>query len=295
MRNQLRLFIVSGLLLFSNLIAFGQTNSDSTTYQVETKDGNTYIGNILSMDSVAIVFKTTSIGTITIQKKTIQKITSLSPDRIKDGEVYADNPQSTRYFFSPTGYGMKSGEGYYQNVWVLFNQFSFSFTDNVSLGAGIVPIFLIAGASSPAWIAPRFSVPVIEDKFNVGGGAFIGTILGEEKSGFGIVYGVSSFGSRDKNFTLGLGYGYSGGNFAETPTITASTMIRTGPRGYFISENYYISTGADYMLIASFGGRAITRGGVGIDWGIVLPIGEGIGEFVAIPWLGITLPFKPKK
>ncbi|MCB2220402.1 MAG: hypothetical protein KQI35_08410 [Bacteroidetes bacterium] len=294
MRNLALLSAVFGILLLLPNSTLGQSENDSTLCEIEIKDGNRFIGTIVLTESDTIHFKTITIGTIHIPKNLVKKITPLAPNQLKEGEFWADNPQSTRYFFSPNGFGMKKGEGYYQNVWVLFNQVSFSITDNTSLGAGIVPLFLFAGTSSPAWIAPKFSLPVVKDKFNVGGGALIGTILGEEEAGFGILYGVSTFGDRNNNLNIGLGYGYAGGGLAKTPTITVSTMLRTGPRGYFISENYYISTADDYMILLSLGGRGITRGGVGIDWGVVLPLGSGIGEFVAIPWLGITLPFKPK-
>ena len=285
---------VFGILLLISNSTLGQSKNDSTLCEIETRDGNHFIGTIISMESDTIHFKTDKLGTLHIAKNFVKKITPLAQNQLKEGEFWADNPQATRYFFSPNGYGMKRGEGYYQNVWVLFNQVSFSITDNTSLGAGIVPLFLFAGASSPAWIAPKFSVPVVKDKVNVGGGALIGTILGEEEADFGILYGVSTFGDRSNNVNIGVGYGYAGGGLAKTPTITVSTMLRTGPRGYFISENYYISTAGDYLVLMSVGGRGFTRGGVGIDWGVVLPLGAGIGEFVAIPWLGITLPFKPK-
>ena len=295
MKKVALLFSVFGILLLFLSNSYGQSENDSTLYRIETKDGNQYIGTIVSMDSTIIQFNSNSVGTISIPKQLVEVITPVSPEKIIAGKYWAENPQSTRYFFQPNGYGMKRGEGYYQNVWVLFNQFSVSLTENLSLGAGIVPLFLIAGAPTPVWIAPKFSLPVVRDKFNLGGGALIGTILGEEETGFGILYGVSTFGNRDNNVNIGLGYGYASGGFAKTPTISVSTMLRTGPRGYFISENYYISTADEFVIIFSLGGRALTRSNVGIDYGLIIPFNTGAEEFIAIPWLGVTLPFKSKK
>jgi len=48
------------------------------------------------------------------------------------------------------------------------------------------------------------SIPVSKEKFNLGGGALLGTVLGAEETGFGILYGISTLGSKDKNVSLGL-------------------------------------------------------------------------------------------
>ena len=184
---------------------------------------------------------------------------------------------------------MKKGEAYYQNVWVLFNQFSIGVTNNFSIGAGFVPLFLFGGTSSPFWITPKFSIPITKDHLNVGVGGLFMTVIGEKSSGAGILYGMTTFGNRDKNFTFGLGYGYSNGKLVNRPTISFSSLIRTGAKGYFITENYYIDSAGGSLGLLSFGGRRII-GRTGLDFGLVLPINENMGTLVAIPWLGITAP-----
>lgn len=278
-------FLWAGLALPAN----AQTEPDSALYRIETRDGNEYIGRIVSQDQRMIVLNTQQLGTITIQKIDIKSMIAVQPDRIQDGRFFFDNPQSTRYLWQPNGYGLKKGEAYYQNVWIFFNQASYGVTDNFTIGAGIIPLFLFAGASTPAWITPKFSVPVVENKFNVGAGALLGTVLGEPESGFGIAYGISTFGSRDKNFSVGLGYGYAAGEWADTPLISFSGMIRTGERGYFLTENYLISSGDENLVLLSFGGRRIVKR-VGIDFALVVPTQTG-GDVIAIPILGLTVPF----
>jgi len=217
----------------------------------------------------------------------------LDKEKMVDDEYWMDNPQSTRYFFSPNAYGLKKGEGYYQNVWVLVNSFAVGVTDYFSIGGGMVPLFLFAGSPTPVWITPKFSIPVSKDKFNLGGGALLGTVLGEQETGFGILYGISTLGSKDKNVSLGLGYGYAGGSWAKAPMINLNTMIRFGPKGYFISENYFIQTEGTTALIFTLGGRHIIQN-AGLDYGLVIPIISDMGSFIALPWLGITIPFGKK-
>jgi hypothetical protein len=245
-----------------------------------------------SEDSVNVVLETALMGKVTIPRTSIQSITWLKPSSLKSGKLWAGNPQSTRYFWSPNGYGLKKGEGYYQNIWVLWNQASVGVTDYFSIGAGIVPLFFFGGTSTPVWITPKFSIPVVKDKFNLGVGALAGTVLGEG-AGFGIVYGLGTVGNRNNNVTLGFGYGFVDGEWAKKPMITLSGMTRVGPRGYLLTENYFIGTSDESLLIISAGGRTITKKG-GIDYGLLFPISSEIGTFIAIPWLGITIPFGKK-
>jgi len=285
------------LILFfcmSATTVFSQAQPDSSKLcRVEIKDGNEFVGLMASEDSVNVVLETALMGKVTIPRTSIKSITWLKSTSLKGGKLWSENLQSTRYFWSPNGYGLKKGEGYYQNIWVLWNQASVGVTDYFSIGAGIVPLFFFGGASTPVWITPKFSIPVVKDKFNLGVGALAGTVLGEG-SGFGIVYGLGTVGNRNNNLTLGLGYGYAGGDWAKKPMITLSGMARVGPRGYLLTENYYISTVDATLLLISAGGRTVTKK-AGIDYGLFFPISSDLGTFIAIPWLGITLPFGKKE
>jgi hypothetical protein len=266
-----------------------QQRDTTATFRIETRDGNEYIGKILEQNNDQLRLRTEKLGVITIRMIEIVKIDFVNIAEIKDEKYWFENPQSTRHFWSPNGYGLKRGEGYYQNIWVLFNQVSVGITDHFSLGAGVVPLFLFAGTSTPAWLTPKFSIPVQENKFNIGVGGLFGTVLGEEKTGFGIAYGLFTLGNRNQNMTLGMGYGYAGTGWATHPAISLSALIRTGPRGYILTENYYLSNGTDGVLLLSFGGRRIIKK-TGLDFGLILPAVTD-GGFIAIPWLGITVPF----
>ena len=285
----LLIFILSGIPTLS----YSQNFQDSTKYQIETIDGNEYFGIILNKTSETIRIKTDKLGEITIPQSEIKKISQLTAVQSKDGTYWLDNPQETRYFWAPNSYSLKQGEGYYQNVWVLFNQAVYGITNHFSAGIGTVPLFLFASSYTPAWITAKFSVPVVENKFNLGIGALMGTVVGESKAGFGILYGIATFGSKDKNLNIGLGWGYAGGQMASNPTVNISGMIRTGAKGYFITEDYFIGTPDNFMVLMSLGGRRIIKH-TGLDFGAFIPIGGDIGSFIAIPWLGLTIPFGTK-
>jgi hypothetical protein len=290
-KHQFFLFVF--LLTFSTLHCYGQIQADSVElYLIETIDGNQYIGQILNRNSESIRLMTEQLGAINIKVNDIKKIELIRRELMIGQEYWFTNPQSTRHFWSPNGYGLKKGEGYYQNVWILFNQFALGLTNNISLGAGFIPLFLFGGTPTPVWITPKISIPIARDKFNLGAGALLGTVIGEEDSNYGLLYGIATFGNRDKNVSLGLGYGLLNGELASMPAINLSAMIRTGKRGYFISENYIIP--AEYtVVLISLGGRSIIQR-VGLDYGLIIPFEQNIGTFIAIPWLGISIPFGKK-
>lgn len=283
-------FLLAGLL-FLSFFSYAQSGQDSIKSQVETMDGNQYIGIILNQTSESIRLKTDILGEISIPRTNIKRITQLSATKSKDGTYWLDNPQATRYFWAPNGYNLKAGEGYYQNVWVLFNQAVVGLTNHFSVGVGVMPLFLFGGAPTPVWVTAKFSIPVVENKVNLGAGALLSTVVGGDSgSSFGILYGISTFGSKDKNLNIGLGWGFADGKMAKDPTLNISGMIRTGARGYLITENYLISTPDETDIVTMIGGRRIIKR-VGLDFGVVMPFSKSIDSFIAIPWLGLTIPF----
>ena len=281
--------ILSIVLMFS-AHAYGQeTQGDEILWNIETADGNEYFGKILKRDPNEIVLETENLGIITIRMDQVRSMRVVNQQQIIDGEVWMENPQAARYFWAPNGYGLKRGEGYYQNVWVMFNQVSVGVTDHFSLGVGTFPLFFF-GVSTPVWITPKVSIPIKRDKVNVGVGALLGTVIGEEDTGFGLAYGVATFGSRDKNLNIGLGYGFAGGEWADTPTITVSGMVRTGRRSYFVTENYLLDAGEANFVLLSLGGRVVWSK-ISLDFGGFIPAGADIGTFIVVPWLGFVVPF----
>lgn len=123
----------------------------------------------------------------------------------------------------------------------------------------------------------------------MGAGALLGTVLGESGTGFGLLYGLTTAGSRDMNVSLGVGYGVSGSGWAKSPLISLSALARTGARGYLITENYYMNMDGETLVLLSAGFRWVIKK-AGLDFGLVVPVQQDI-TFFAIPWLGVTIPF----
>jgi hypothetical protein len=280
------------IIMLSGVRGYGQESPDTTkVFRVETKDGNTYTGKIIKEDTNTLILHTEKLGELSLQQEDIKSKTEIRDIIKKRDEYWLPNPQSSRYFWAPNGYGLKKNEAWYQNIWILYNQLSYGFTDNFSCGVGMVPLFLFGGTATPVWLVPKFSIPVSKDRFNIGAGTLLATVIGEETEVFGLLYGTATLGSRDKNFSFGMAYGFYGDEWADVPVFNLSGLVRTGPRGYFVTENYVITALDEVGIILSAGGRSILRN-IGLDYSLWIPIFPDMDTFIAIPFLGITVPVK---
>jgi hypothetical protein len=280
-------------LLFSISVFPQEINDSSAIWRIETNDGNEFFGTVVNKDSASVRLHTKMLGEITIPVKFIVTIAPVDQESIKQGEIWLKNLQSTRYFYAPNGYGLDKGSGYYQNTWVMFNQMSYGFTNYFSVGVGMVPMFLFGGEATPVWVLPKLSVPIINEKLNLGCGAMLGGFISTESDQgvFGITYITATAGNRDRNLTLGFGYPFSNTGWSP-PMFNLSGLMRVGKKGYLLTENYVFSIEDDYAGAIMLGGRTVWSR-LSLDYGLVIPV--NLAEvFIAIPWLGFTLPLGKK-
>lgn len=259
-------------------------------YRIEMLDGNEFLGHVTGEEADHFVLQTITFGDLVIKRDQIKRITPVDTGQVVNGKIWFDNPQAARYFWAPNGYGLKEGEGYYQNIWVLFNQVSYGFTDNFSVGVGVLPVFLFGASENPVWITPKLSVPLIDNKLNLGVGTIFMTVTGVKNASAGLLYGTLTVGSRDQNASFGMAYGYTSEDMARIPLLNLSGMSRLGQRFYFVTENYAVIFDGQAGGFLSAGFRSITKR-IAIDYGLFVPYASDMGTVVAIPWLGISVPF----
>ena len=281
-------FIFFALFTLFAAIPDSASAQDVEFYRVVTTDGNVFIGELISESESEVVILTESIGRVTIRRDNIRSMTRLDESEIRDGEYWYENPQATRYLFAPNAIGLRKGHGYYQNTWIFFNNVNYGVTNNFSIGGGLIPTFLFGTSSTPVWITPKISIPVANENVHLAAGALIGGVIGEDSGGGGLFYGTSTFGNRDRNISFGLGYGFGGGEISSTPAVNISGMIRLSKSMHLVSENY-LFPGTSANGIASVGTRWAPEN-FAVDFALVRPL-EGLGSFIGIPWLSVTIPF----
>ncbi len=283
---------ISIILLIIGLqqVGFSQEAIDSTKiYQVETADGNKYVGKIISKDKEVLTIETELVGTLTIKMDNVKFIDEIDSARLIEGQYWTTNLNSRRYFFGPSALSLKKGEGYYQNSMVFFNQVSYGFTDNFTMGAGLIPLFLFDTGITPIWLTPKLAFKASENLHFGVGGLFL-TVIGESEGFAGVTYGLVTVGNPDINLTAGLGFGFISSEWADRPTLSLSGMARVSKRTYLMTENYFLGIDGDGFGL-SFVGARTSWDRVSLDYGLLIPFSED-NDFIGIPWLSLVIPFR---
>jgi hypothetical protein len=183
---------------------------------------------------------------------------------------------------------IKKKKTYFQNLWVMLSQFSLSLVNNVSVTAGMVPLFLYPGSPSPVILIPKVTVPLIREKWLVSAGVLIGKMAGNNQSGFTVAYGTTTFGNPGTYISLGVGFGSLSGSWAEEP-VRCFRPLAESNRKPLPGDDGFRFTRSNSLLMISIGGRKSLKK-AGIDFGIFIPVFQGQNFLVIYPWIGISIP-----
>ncbi|MCX2738765.1 hypothetical protein [Pontibacter anaerobius] len=245
-----------------------QAQTDTTSTQqpapqrwlVETKDGSVFQGVFLGQNEAGIRLMTESAGEVTIPMSKVKSFRILDERNFKDGEYWFENPNATRYLFSPSAFSLRKGEAYYQNTYLVLNSFNYGITDRFTIGAGFELISTFSGEPI-FFITPKYTFPITE-KVRAGAGILYLRSTGfDDFGGLGIGYGIVTYGNTDNNATLGLGFGYVDGSFSERPIITISGMKRVSRKIGLVTENWLVPDNELYGIYSyglRFMGEKIT-------------------------------------
>jgi len=195
-------FIIAfGLVL---LIANAQTDLVGEKYIYEFRDGTTIIGTFVKDDGGNIYINDLEGKETYLPRVMIAQIHELSDENFKNGEYWFSNLHDSRYFFSPSAFGLKQGEGYFgHSYWVMW-QAQYGITDELSIGAGTT-LFGIPGT-----VNAKYSFNIKEDLNAAVGWFWVGDLFGftggDMCSLINMPYAVVTKGSKENNITLGAAY-----------------------------------------------------------------------------------------
>ncbi len=283
-------------------------NADTTSFKpvnatVFLKDGTQLRGTLLSESLVGVTIKTDNLGEIMVTRDKIERVDKLGDGFYRNGNYWFANPNSTRYFFAPSALPLKKGEGYYQNAYLLINSASVGVTDQFTMGGGFVlnPLFRGWGAG---FLTPKYSFPS-QSNVTLGVGAILvgayfrnsGIFGGNKETNTflgGIGYGTVTFGDKERNGTIGLGWGFGNGSVSSTPTINISYMTRVGRRVGLVTENWIIiPPQGDPGAILS-GGIRFFGEKMSVDVALLSPVSRSLDIFIAYPYVDFVVKFGPK-
>lgn len=298
MKYLLTTLILSFACIYSSWV-FGQ-NETTIGQQVElrTNDGNTYVGEIMSLTETEITLKTISLGEITLDRASIKKVLYRDVDQELDNNGFPiDYHNSTHYLVNPSAYSLKKGQSYYENIGVFFNSYSVGLTDNFSISGGlelISPLFLQRFPS--LYFSPKFSIPFGEKAGGLSIGSTLLAAFGDgEIFTVGVLQASVTVGSRNNNFTIGSGIGYSfdAGLADEVLPFNFSGMWRISKKLSLVTDNFIIVYDGfnDALGLLSVAARIHFAKGAAFSAGLWRPT-EDTGPLLAIPFVSATIPLK---
>lgn len=226
--------------------------ADSAT-EVRLKDGSVLIGRVESQSPTQVVLMTRSGARVEIPRDQIVSMRSVSLR--PGGEVWVEDPNGSRLFFTSTGRALPQGEGYVSSFWLFFPFVGYGVTDWLTIAGG-TPI--VPGAFGEMfYIAPKITL-LDRGKTSLAVGALSFFVTDEiDEGNAGILYTVGTYGSRDNAITLGAGWfyaqtdGYS--DIANEPVFMLGGERRISRRVKLITENWIsASDGIDGMLSGGF-------------------------------------------
>jgi len=294
------------LVLFSLIQGLTQVEVEGKSSQavvIETDDGSEVYGFIIERTNDYVIVESASLGSVNIPMTAVTKIryfddvTNIIFDN--NGNP-VDFHNSTHYFLFPSGYSLKKGQSYYENIWIFANSYSYGITDNITLSVGAeLASLLFFGQAPVMYLSPKFSVPFGNQKGALGINATVIALPGSGNPGFGFLSASATFGSRNNNVTIGAGGGFSFefGITDEVIPLTLSFMKRLGKKVSIMSENWFIIqddlTDADGYLSAGMR-LHFKEVGNAINIGFFRPLIDSNVSFIAFPFVSATVAIGKK-
>lgn len=259
--------------------------TDSTQLQVLTlRDGSTLIGRISAVGADSLTVDA-SVGTFSLAIGSVTGVQYVSADRMRGGEYWFPNPNSTRLFFAPSGRMLERGDGYVSDYEVFFPGLAYGLTDNVSIGGGVS--LIPAGLDQELfYITPKIGGEVRENVNLAVGALVVGGI--PDEATVGIVYGVGTFGPPDASITAGLGYGFAGTTIASNPVAMLGGELRVARRVSLVTENYVIVKTNSANPLFSYGVRLMGEK-MTVDLALFNTSGSGTG--IGFPFVDFVFKF----
>lgn len=273
------------ILFFTLSVMYSQQEENAVEEKqiviIKMKNGDQFRGEIIDQNSNTIVLKTDN-GEF---KLSAANVDSIEKSEYR-GEFTFENPHDSRYFFGPSAIPVKKRKGYYQNLMITTNFVNYGISKNLSIGGGFEFISTVTG--NPIWFfTPKVGFD-INKNFHVGGGVIMAGFAARGAATLG--YGVVTVGHAESNITLGAGYGFVSGEFAEYPPFMVSGTHRITNSIALLSENYFIPNSENALNYFGIQGIRVLSEKNSFDiGGIVIP---AIADVVpALPYVGYVRVF----
>jgi len=239
-------------LLISFFIFSTQLNAQGRVkyYEIKTSDGTMHVGKLISDDKNEVVLETEKLGEISIPKYQVSSMKEVKKN--KDGSLptpIQDNEFPTRYFYTTNGFSIPKGD-VHASYSFLGPDFQIGITDRIT--AGLLTTWL----ASPIVGSVKYTIPH-GDKLNFAVGTLLGSLSWISVNSGGILpFGAMTYGTKEKNINVSLGYGavWTSGD------VSGNLLFSIG--GAFGNSKSRASFVFDSMLFPSLGNTDFGTNGV---------------------------------
>ncbi len=260
MRHAMRLLMLAGLMIpsltFFSLLS-AQAGAPArvpsvappaprdTVIEVRLRDGSLLFGRMVDETPDKIVLKTVAGVRIELPRAQVESM-RVSSGRAVDGQFWAEDPNSTRLFFTSTARPLRKGDGYISSFMLFLPLVAYGVTDRFTIAGG-TPI--LPDVIGRMWyFAPKYTVATRErSAFALGALGFVLPADLVDNGSVGIMYGAGTWGTRDRAITAGAGWGYvwaSGtSGVSNDPVIMLGGETRVSRRVKLITENWMFTGG----------------------------------------------------
>jgi hypothetical protein len=202
-----RIISIIAISIITICSTFSQTNEVGKKYIYEFRDGTTIIGTFVKDEGGNIYINDLEGKETYLPRVMVAQIHAVTDDNLKNGEYWFPNLHDSRYFFSPSAFGLAQGEGYYGHSYWMMWQAQYGITDELSIGAGTTVI------GFPSTLNAKYSFNIKEDINAALGWFWVGDLFGWSGGDMGSLlnmpYAVVTKGSKEHNITLGAAYNFA--------------------------------------------------------------------------------------
>ena len=247
------------LFIFS-VVLYSQNNQ---LVEIETKDGNIFLGTIIKESDEGIILKTQDGIRISVPNSSIKNLSKIETTEV-EGQVWRADPNKSMYLFAPSAFPIEKQKVYCRDFCLVFPSYNRGFGNNFSLQAGAFVFPGMQFDNIPIVLSGKFSLPELGPARLATGMMYI-SVPGQSTSfGAGFAFGSATIGNRFTHFTASLGWGYfrdeNEWDFAEKPILVLASNIRV-LNSFAVVAEYWLPPEVDdpTKLPIALSGRFIGR------------------------------------
>ena len=223
------------LFLFSVIIH----SQNSQLVEIETNDGNIFLGTIIEESDEGFKLKTQDGIQISVPISSVKNISKIETAEV-EGQVWRADPNKSMYLFAPSAFPIEKQKVYCRDFCLVFPSYNRGFGNNFSLQAGA---FVFPGMQFdviPVVLSGKFSLPQIGPARLATGMMYVSIPAQSTSFGVGFAFGSATFGNRFTHLTASLGWGYfrdkDQWDFAEKPILVLASNIRVANSFAVVAE-----------------------------------------------------------